>query len=141
MKNMVNYIKDVTDHVNAIIFVFNGQVKRFDQSQKMILKVFMASIGHESMNNVGVVFTNLPHDEKNAVSAKEKAAMVSEEFSNMNIKGVPSELPYWFVDNSPEDTNMSMKGVLAQEVWNSTIRDLEQKRDAILHYLLDWAKK
>ena len=24
VKNMVNYIKSVTDHINAIIFVFNG---------------------------------------------------------------------------------------------------------------------
>ena len=30
VKNMVNYIKSISNHINAIIFVFNGKVKRFD---------------------------------------------------------------------------------------------------------------
>lgn len=46
VKNMVTWIKEVTDHVNAIVFVFNGQMPRFDQSQKTILQLFMASVGY-----------------------------------------------------------------------------------------------
>lgn len=30
VRQMVNYIKRVTFHINVIVFVFNGQISRFD---------------------------------------------------------------------------------------------------------------
>ena len=122
VKNTVNYIKTVTDHINAIIFVFNGQVARFDQSQKMILKLLMSSMGNEAMKNVGVVFTKLPATEKNATIAKEKAQMMAKEFTNMGIEGAGEELPYWFIDNHPEITNEGVKDSMDFDVWKAMIQ-------------------
>ena len=32
VKNIVNYLKEVTDYVNAIIFVFNSKIEGFEES-------------------------------------------------------------------------------------------------------------
>ena len=32
VKKIVNYIKEVTDHVNAIIFVSDGEIEGFEES-------------------------------------------------------------------------------------------------------------
>lgn len=82
---MVNYIKTVSNHINAILFVFNGQLTRFDQSQKTILKLFLASMGYEAINNIGLVFTRLSHTDKSKTVAKEKAKIMADEFRNMGI--------------------------------------------------------
>lgn len=50
----------------------------------------MTSVGNEAINNVGVVFTNLPPSDDNSTTAKKKAVMVTEMFKGLE-KVVPQK--------------------------------------------------
>ena len=54
----------------------------------------MASVGYETILNIGIVFPHLQKNKENATVAKEKATMITQVFKDIDIKEMPKVFPY-----------------------------------------------
>lgn len=116
VKKIVNYLKQEVNHVNAVLFVFGGQIDNFAESQKQILKLFTASFGQEVLKNVTIVFPTLQLNVESPAAAKAKTTLITQIFNDFGGKKPPELLPFHIVDCNFGKVKESIKDVTTPEL-------------------------